>query len=551
MRSGRASALVIQRIQRILHRQRAAVGEADHAAAPAGPGGGPHTPTAASPRSTATTHRTFRRHRAVAPVGRDDRVAEVTVSATGGAGCTANRSGRGSMTTAPSGRPQAASRTAVPVGREAAGIDRALRVVTIARVVRVGADPVGDPVRTSANARPPRRGSPSSRHGRSRPPSVRVGRRCANPKRRATLDVPDAHAEQRDHARCQRQRAPFEPGRHPRAHRSDSSVKRRTAPAGAASRRADASAWRLLRPIVGTHRSCSHGVQAIFPAMGARLQSVVHGAVLALIVGWCSTSARRCGSPVVLGAVVVYVIVGVTHRSAGFRCSAASCRGSCATCCRSCSSAARWSSWPRSRSRTRDRVVALVPQYQEALLVAIQKLASWLRIETEPTWATLRQGHALAHQPAVPARLGVDVGVFDRGQRDRGAALRLVPARRAAPLRRQAGPPVGRPAEGSAHRRRDRRHQPPHRRLPSLQDLLGPARGHQLDHHGRVRAPVRGLGGADRVPGTSSPTLVRCSACSFPAIMASCSSATRRHCSAARRADGRAVPDRQLPSIRG
>jgi predicted PurR-regulated permease PerM len=39
----------------------------------------------------------------------------------------------------------------------------------------------------------------------------------------------------------------------------------------------------------------------------------------------------------------------------------------------------------------KDKVIALAPQYQETLLAAIQKVASWLQIETEPTWATLRQ----------------------------------------------------------------------------------------------------------------------------------------------------------------
>jgi predicted PurR-regulated permease PerM len=39
----------------------------------------------------------------------------------------------------------------------------------------------------------------------------------------------------------------------------------------------------------------------------------------------------------------------------------------------------------------KDSVIARAPQYQETLLAAIQKMAVWFRIETEPTWATLRQ----------------------------------------------------------------------------------------------------------------------------------------------------------------
>jgi predicted PurR-regulated permease PerM len=125
--------------------------------------------------------------------------------------------------------------------------------------------------------------------------------------------------------------------------------------------------------------------------MNARLQSVVHGAVLALIVGWVLYIGKAVWVPVVLGAVVVYIIVGVTHLLGrvpvvggvvplqlryvlsmaliGF---AVVALGTLAIA-------------------NKDRVVALVPQYQAALLVAIQKIAAWLRLEAEPTWATLRQ----------------------------------------------------------------------------------------------------------------------------------------------------------------
>lgn len=47
--------------------------------------------------------------------------------------------------------------------------------------------------------------------------------------------------------------------------------------------------------------------------MDARFQSVVAGAVLAVIVGWVLYIGKAIWIPVVFGAVVVYVIVGVTH----------------------------------------------------------------------------------------------------------------------------------------------------------------------------------------------------------------------------------------------
>ena len=105
--------------------------------------------------------------------------------------------------------------------------------------------------------------------------------------------------------------------------------------------------------------------------MGARLQSVVHGAVLALVVGWVLYIGQAVWIPVVLGAVVVYVIVGVTHllgrvpvlgglvpRQLRYVLSIVLI--GCAVVVLATLAIAH-----------KDRVVALVPQYQDALLVAI------------------------------------------------------------------------------------------------------------------------------------------------------------------------------------
>ncbi len=47
--------------------------------------------------------------------------------------------------------------------------------------------------------------------------------------------------------------------------------------------------------------------------MNLRLQSLVYSALLAVIVGWVLHIGKDVRIPVVFGAVVVYVIVGVTH----------------------------------------------------------------------------------------------------------------------------------------------------------------------------------------------------------------------------------------------
>lgn len=125
--------------------------------------------------------------------------------------------------------------------------------------------------------------------------------------------------------------------------------------------------------------------------MNARLQSVVHGAVLALIVGWVLYVGQAIWVPIVLGAVVVYVIVGVTHVLGRVPVLG----GALPLQLRYVLSMLLIGSAVLALGMlaiaNKDRVVALVPQYQETLLIAIQKIAAWLRVEAEPTWATLRQ----------------------------------------------------------------------------------------------------------------------------------------------------------------
>lgn len=125
--------------------------------------------------------------------------------------------------------------------------------------------------------------------------------------------------------------------------------------------------------------------------MTGKLQAIVSGAILAVIIGWVLYIGKDVLVPAVLGAVVVYVIIGLTH--ALHRIPFVG---------------------PRLPLQlryllsivvigvsllvvgylliaNRDHVIALAPQYQATLLAAAQKLAQFAGIETEPTWATLRQ----------------------------------------------------------------------------------------------------------------------------------------------------------------
>lgn len=122
-----------------------------------------------------------------------------------------------------------------------------------------------------------------------------------------------------------------------------------------------------------------------------RLRALVYGTVLLVAVGWVLHVGKEIFVPAVLGAVVVYVIVGLADglgRLPGV--------GPVLP--------------PRLRylfsfavivavailfvylmMANKDRALALAPQYQQSLLAAIQGVAVHFGFEDEPTWATLRR----------------------------------------------------------------------------------------------------------------------------------------------------------------
>ncbi len=125
--------------------------------------------------------------------------------------------------------------------------------------------------------------------------------------------------------------------------------------------------------------------------MNDRFQSLVSGAVLAVVIGWVLHIGKEVFVPIIFGALVVYVIVGLTRLL-----------GRIPVIGRILP--------PRMRSAlsvlviawgliaianlilaNKDSVLALAPQYQESLLAVIQRGAVFLHLETEPTWTTLRR----------------------------------------------------------------------------------------------------------------------------------------------------------------
>jgi len=122
-----------------------------------------------------------------------------------------------------------------------------------------------------------------------------------------------------------------------------------------------------------------------------RLRALTYGTVLLLGAGWVLHVGKEIFVPAVLGAVIVYIIVGLAQaldRLPGLG--------------------------PVLPLRLRyllsialigvigvlfaylvmankERALALAPQYQQSLLATIQRVAVYFGFETEPTWATLRQ----------------------------------------------------------------------------------------------------------------------------------------------------------------
>ena len=122
-----------------------------------------------------------------------------------------------------------------------------------------------------------------------------------------------------------------------------------------------------------------------------RLRALVHGTVFLLIVGWLLYIGKAIFVPAVLGAVIVYIIVGLAHalgRLPGVG-------GALPLQVRYAVSmlviGLAFFLLAYLVMANKDRAMALAPQYQQSLLAAIQRMAVFFGIETEPTWATLRQ----------------------------------------------------------------------------------------------------------------------------------------------------------------
>jgi AI-2 transport protein TqsA len=139
----------------------------------------------------------------------------------------------------------------------------------------------------------------------------------------------------------------------------------------------------------------------------SRLQALVYGSVLALIFGWVLHVGKGVFVPIVLSALIVYVIVGLTRLLAGIPVVGRRLPLQLRYALSVLASAAVLAGIAYVTLANLDRVLAQGPQHQASLLAAIQQLAVRLGVENEPTWTTLRQ--VFLEQVSVQAVVGTTV----------------------------------------------------------------------------------------------------------------------------------------------
>ena len=122
-----------------------------------------------------------------------------------------------------------------------------------------------------------------------------------------------------------------------------------------------------------------------------RFQQLVYGAILSLIIGWVLYIGRDVLIPIAFGAVAVYVVVGLAHVLSKIPSLGRILPAGVRYTLSGLAIASALLVVVHLVVANKDNAMALAPQYQESLLATIQKIAVFFRIETEPTWATLRR----------------------------------------------------------------------------------------------------------------------------------------------------------------
>jgi AI-2 transport protein TqsA len=122
-----------------------------------------------------------------------------------------------------------------------------------------------------------------------------------------------------------------------------------------------------------------------------RLLTLVLGTIFLIVVGWLLYIGQAILVPAVLGAVIVYVIVGLAQVLARVPVLGPMLPAALRYLVSVGVIVLAFALLAYLVAANKERALALAPQYQQSLLAAIQRVAVHFGFETEPTWAMLRQ----------------------------------------------------------------------------------------------------------------------------------------------------------------
>ena len=125
--------------------------------------------------------------------------------------------------------------------------------------------------------------------------------------------------------------------------------------------------------------------------MNERFQTLVYGTAIALMIGWVIFIGRVVFVPIMFSVFVVYVILGLARLIGKIPLLGPLLPEGLISILSVLIIAIGLGVVVWTILSNRDSVIAQAPRYQESLLVAVQKVAVFLRFEAEPTWTTLRR----------------------------------------------------------------------------------------------------------------------------------------------------------------
>ncbi|MGJ7510726.1 AI-2E family transporter [Variovorax sp. GT1P44] len=125
--------------------------------------------------------------------------------------------------------------------------------------------------------------------------------------------------------------------------------------------------------------------------MNHRFQTFVYGTAIALMIGWIFFIGRDVFVPIMFSVFVVYVILGLARLIARIPLLGPKLPPFVISILSVLIIAFGLFMVVYTVLANKDSVIAQAPRYQESLLAAVQQIAVFLHIESEPTWTTLRR----------------------------------------------------------------------------------------------------------------------------------------------------------------